>query len=608
MSLAHTPDRNTAPGIRIFGVWAVLSAIFIATGFQQIVQGQFPDPDDALRLVQVRDLLAGQDWFDLTQYRIDPAAGTAMHWSRLVDIPLAAMIAAFTPVIGSAAAETVTLIAVPSLLLGGIVLIMGRLGARLFDLETATFACLILGLSAPLIFQLQPMRIDHHGWQIALAALALWGIAHRSAGKGGIIAGTAMALGLSISIELLPLTAAFGGILAFRWLRDPEASSGAQWWLTSYMAALASGLVLVFLATRGLGDAAQYCDVISPAHLAFFAVTAAGTAGIAAMTSRSQRVSPVLLIAAFAANGAAGGAVFGLFSPGCLATPFAQLDPVVRDFWYIHIAEGRPIWEQDLTRALPALVQLVAGLAAAIALALRSRGGTRIWWLEYSALLMASLALSLLVWRSAAFAALIAALPLGWLTVQLLGRCRNAVGIGAKLAPAAALALILVPAAPITIAKSVMPGGAAPPVLPAGDRPGSPPRAQSVAVSQCQMNDQAAKLDALPEGTILAPLDLGPAILLQSHHSVVATSHHRAELAMRDVIVAFAGPLDGARGIAVSHGARYIVMCSDLSEPNIYADANPSGLAALLIADAAPDWLEPVTIDSPDAFRVWTVR
>lgn len=596
-----SPAQN--PNIRIAGVWAVLSAIFIAIGFQRIMQGQFPDPDDALRLVQVRDLLAGQHWFDLTQYRINPDAGTAMHWSRLVDIPLALMIAALSPIIGSAAAETVTLVAVPLLLLGGIVLIVGRLASRLFDLEVATFACLSLGLLAPLVFQLQPMRIDHHGWQIAMVALALYGIAHRSAIKGGIIAGTALALGLSISIELLPISAVFGAILAFRWFRD-----AATAWLVSYMAALATGLAVIFLTTRGVGDLAQYCDAISPAHLAFFAVTAAGTAGIVAVTSRSQRLSPLMLVAAFAATGAAGAAVFGLFSPTCLATPFAQLDPVVRDFWYIHIAEGRPIWEQDLAKALPSLAQLVAGLAAAIVLAMRSDGGKRIWWLEYSVLLMASIALSLLVWRSAAFAAVLAAIPLGWLAVRLLNRFRGSEGAGAKLASAAALALILVPAAPITIAQSVMLSGATPPALSGNDMPISPPLSQSVAASRCQVNDQTAKLNILPKGTILAPLDLGPSILLQSHHSVVATSHHRAELAMRDVILAFTGPLEGAQAIAASHGAQYIVLCSDLYEPNLYADANPSGLAALLIANEAPDWLEPVTMDSPDEFRVWKVR
>jgi hypothetical protein len=45
--------------------------------------------DDAMHRVEVRDFLAGQNWFDLTQYRLNPPAGVVMHWSRLVDLPLA---------------------------------------------------------------------------------------------------------------------------------------------------------------------------------------------------------------------------------------------------------------------------------------------------------------------------------------------------------------------------------------------------------------------------------------------------------------------------------------------------------------------------------------
>ena len=52
------------------------------------------DNDSLLRLVQVRDLLGGQGWFDLHQYRMGPEGGFVMHWSRLVDAPIAAIILA----------------------------------------------------------------------------------------------------------------------------------------------------------------------------------------------------------------------------------------------------------------------------------------------------------------------------------------------------------------------------------------------------------------------------------------------------------------------------------------------------------------------------------
>ena len=54
--------------------------------------GLYVDTDDAMRMVQVRDWLAGQGWYDLRALRLDPPAGTLMHWSRVVDLPLAALI------------------------------------------------------------------------------------------------------------------------------------------------------------------------------------------------------------------------------------------------------------------------------------------------------------------------------------------------------------------------------------------------------------------------------------------------------------------------------------------------------------------------------------
>ena len=40
---------------------------------------------------------------DLVQHRLDPDAAVPMHWSRLVDAPIAALIVVLQPVLGAAA-------------------------------------------------------------------------------------------------------------------------------------------------------------------------------------------------------------------------------------------------------------------------------------------------------------------------------------------------------------------------------------------------------------------------------------------------------------------------------------------------------------------------
>ena len=80
------------PTLAIILTWLCISVILLAVASTRILDNQYPDPDDALRLAQVRDLLAGQAWYDLHQYRMTPPDGTLMHWSRLVDLPIAGMI------------------------------------------------------------------------------------------------------------------------------------------------------------------------------------------------------------------------------------------------------------------------------------------------------------------------------------------------------------------------------------------------------------------------------------------------------------------------------------------------------------------------------------
>jgi hypothetical protein len=569
-------------------VWLALCALHLAGSAANIAAGRFPDPDDSLRLIQVRDLLAGQSWFDLHQYRIDPPQGTWMHWSRLVDIPLAGLILLLSPMFGQPLAEKITLIAVPLLTMGVIIVIVGRLAWRLLGREVAIMACLCAGLMPMLIFQLQPMRIDHHGWQIAMVAAALFAISGRDAIKGGASAGVAMAAGLMISIELLPMSAAFGAVLAVRWLRDRK----DRFWLLSYLQSLALGLVALFLLARGWSDLVQYCDVISPAHIGFFATVALGTGLVAAMPAMPRPA----LVAMLGLVGAAGIAVFGIASPACLDTPFGKLDPLVHDYWYVSVLEGQPVWQQKPGQALPVLLQVLVALGATIALHLRSYDWLRSWWLDYAILLLLSIVAGMFVWRSLAFAALIAMVPLGWLVTVILAWLRQTAKPLRKLGIVGILLAILMPNAP----------SAAFTALERADKSNS---VHKIASSSCDLDNSVPLLNQLVPGKFFAPLDIGPALLRDSHHSVTATSHHRNEAAMHDVIEAYLSDEARARELIGEHKADYIVVCEDLIEPALYArDGGDDGFMSLLLTDRAPDWLEPVDVGASPAFRVWRIN
>lgn len=580
--------RQAYPLRQILLAWIMVAALLLATGLGRIMTGAFPDPDDVLRLVQVRDLLAGQGWYDLTQHRIDPAGAPAMHWSRLVDLPLVLVIGALTPLLGQGLAEQIAVVLVPLLALLATMLCIGRVASRLFDREACVLVGLTFGFMPMLVYQFQPLRIDHHGWQICAVAAALAAISGQRAWRGGALAGLAMAVGLAISLELLPVAAIFGAVLALRWLRDRQ----QRMWLAGYLQVLALALAGLFALTRGFADAALYCDAITVPHLAFFAVAAAGTTALAYAPP-----APALAIAAgLGMSAALGLAVFGAASPDCLRTPFGALDPVVRDYWYDNVLEGRPLWQQNVT-AWAIMAQIVVALASAVALAFRASGTARTWWLDYLLLYLGLVLLGLLVWRSMAFAAVLATLPLGWLLQRGLRRIRSSDVAVARLATTGGLALILAPLAPVQAAKTL-----------AFRSEPAPKGAVRIDASTCELEQSVAELARLPRGTIFAPLDIGPAILQHTDHSVVATAHHRAEKAMKDVILAFTGTPDEARALIGRHQASYVALCTDLVEPEIYVTRGKDGsLAAALRDDKPPAWLEPVKLDLPEKFRVWRV-
>lgn len=584
---AGGPALSRVPFGRVAIIWLLLAAVQVARTMSLITDFHFPDPDDMLRLVQVRDLLAGQGWFDLHQYRIDGPNGVLMHWSRLVDAPLALVAAVFAPMLGAAAAEQVAIIGVPLLTLAAILVAVARTASRWLDREGVTLACLCVGLAPLLMAQVQPLRIDHHGWQIFCVVLALAGLAQGARTSGAVLAGAALALGMSISMEVLPLAAAFGMAFGLRWLSDGV----TRFPLVAFLATFAGGLAVLFLATRGLGDLVQHCDVVAPAHLGLFGVVALGVGGVALLQPRTRPA----LFGFLALTGAVGIGFYLWAAPDCAAGPFSELDPLVREFWYENVAEGRPAWRLHPALWLPIAGHGVIALFVLVHLWRSETGAARRWWFEYLLALAVALVTGLLVWRSLAFVGALSAIPLGWLAARLLRAFGRVDEVWRKIVIAGALTLALVPAFPMTVAMAFAPSNEL-------------ARQSAERVPACRFADVVVTMNSLPEGKIFAPLDVGPALLLRTHHEVVATGHHRASNAMHDVIAAFTGTQEQAHDLVMKHEADYVLMCAELNEAKLYARKAPKGFAAMLMAGQVPAWLEPVQLNVPASLKVWRVR
>ncbi|MCX7284429.1 MAG: hypothetical protein NTX28_10360 [Novosphingobium sp.] len=535
---------------------------------------------------QVRDLLAGQGWYDLAQHRIAPPTGVPMHWTRVVDLPIAAIILLLRPLLGPAQAEIVACVAVPLLSLLAAMALAARLATRLFGRLVGLTAALMVLAAVPASFRMMPMRIDHHAWQFVLAMVALNAMAARNAHRGAALAGAAMALSLAISLEALPLTVIFAGVCTLRFWR------GDLRWLATFMATVALGSVPLFLATRGSSDLADHCDALSPVHLGILLWVAAGCA----LVLPQLRKRPFALnLAVLGAFGAGAVAIMGWRAPQCLGSDaFATLDPLVRAVWFYSVPEGLPVWKQGIVLATTMVLLPAFGLIACWRL---WRGApdadARAWWSDVAVLLAGATLIGLLVARASAVACLFAGVPAAWQVKDQIERWAADPLLLRRMARIPLILFLLLPGGLAGIfADAAIP----------------PAKGVQRTLRPCDLGKSAPDLAKLPKTTLLAGLDIGPALLVTTPHSVVATAHHRGNLAMRDLMVAFLGPDSGVRAIMHRYGATTVVICPVGSETSRYRKLAPDGFMAHLVAGRVPDWLEPVPVAREGGFKVWRIK
>ncbi len=583
--------RKSLPLMPVLVLWLVVSAILLWSGWTQIMTLSGWDPDDQLRLVQLRDFLAGQSWFDTTQYRMNAPAGAPMHWSRLTELPLALIVLLLAPLTGQPVAEMVAGAAVPLLLLGATAYILGRIATQLANPEAGFVAVLLTLFSPAILLQLRPMRIDHHGWQIMLAVLALWTMFWPDKRRGGLTLGIALAVWLHISLEGAPLTAAFFVLLGWRWIVEKAHGKRLIWTISAF----ASTSFILFLGTqRQL--LAVHCDSISAPHIV-------GILLAAAIMLPSVSAKPEQRTWRFAAALAAGAAALSailLIAPACAGGAFGGLDPLVREYWYVHINEGLPVWSQSWRNALVLMATSLCGLAALFAVQSKAVGSAtkdlRLagYFLIYAALL------SLLVFRTVAVAAAFA-IPLIAVWINNIFQQYRRSHIPARRIALVALMLFL-----------LVPGPVVGQLYATGERlvgPKSDPEKQRVktAANVCEGPLSVAALSALPRARFVAPFDMGPTILLTTPHEVLASSHHRNRVGMRDHIEIFRSPPGQARALIEKRGITHVVACPGEAEMLYYVRKDPGGLWGELSKGNVPLWLEPLS-DMGEGIKVWRVR
>jgi hypothetical protein len=411
----------------------------------------------------------------------------------------------------------------------------------------------------------------------------------RNARRSGIGAGIALALFLNISIEGAPFAAAAIGGVGLLWAFGRDSSERLT---TVLWALVATTLVSTALTAPSARWTEGLCDAVMPSHIAAMFVAAAGTAlAVRVGAARSQAYRLALLGVVLVVTILA----FGIAAPTCLGSPFGQMDPVVRSFWYSNVPEGMPVWQQDhvaaaSTVAFPmiALVGTVIGWRRASTPEMQRR------WVMIMTLLVVTLLTGAMVRRSAAVAHVVA-IPGALVLIGIAVRHAEArfTAVAKSLAIAGAVVLFS-PIMPIFAAASVTAS------------PEPEPHARP-ATTRCDRLCALQKLANRPPETLLAGFDLGPVVIANTPHSVYGTCYHRLEAPLRETILFFQSSPDTAQQFMHAKGFRHILIAPGSAENALYIAKAPHGLMAQLVKGPVPAWLIEEDLGS-SALRLFRVR
>lgn len=557
---------------------------------------RFYDTDDAMRLVQVRDFLNGQGWFDLVAHRLNPPDAMLSHWSRIIDVPLAGMILFFSLFTDRESAETLTRLAFPLLLQFAYFAALFALFRRMAGSRALIAGFFLAVLCSSTNLQFLPGRIDHHAPQIlllvlmALTSVQCFDTSHAaSARRGAILLGCLIALSMAISIENLPFIAALLAVFGFAWIvmREPAEQAFLQHVLPALGAALLSASFIAFALTV---PPSRYFDPVADAfgigHLAILAT--AGLLFIVCGFLTPYLRNSIARLALMLAAGVALVASIAVWCPYLLHDPLAGVDPLVRSTWLTHVREARPLWQVFLNAPV-ANTQYVGPLLlglAAIAWAVRVNAGAARWqWLALGALALAGTLAA--AWQVRALTSVMPIVLVGgaWAVVQAIRIFAHEKMPMAFVKPACVAVLFCVQiwqGVGQSLAQAV-PGQ------------GEMTTEQGAAADACFDAASFAPLKALPAARVLAPIDLGPFILVYTPHTVVAGPYHRNNAGNRLLIETMLAPPEKARALAQASQAQVLAFCPAGREVMLrYARLAPDGLAATLQRGQTPSWLSPI--------------
>jgi hypothetical protein len=570
-------------------VWLAFCAWQVFDRWNDIRWFGLGDTDDNMRIMQVRAWLHGQGWYDLRNYRLNPPFGANIHWSRVVDLPIAGLILGLRPFLGGAAAERWAVAIAPMLPYLLLLFALALTARRLLGAAAYPLAFLALFFAGSTNGMFTPERIDHHGWQLALLALSISAIADPRRARGGLTLGISTALSLAIGLEMLIYLALAGVAMVLFWVNDPEERERMR----AYAVSLGGATAFCFLVFASNDNWNQVCDALSPVWLSDALIGSALMFALAWVSPADWKRRLALAVGA----GVIIAGFHALTWPHCLQR-LEGVSPEVERLWLSHVKEARPVYLHGWR---------IATLIVALPITGAVGWGLLIWWrwsdpdLRRRVIgaaapgLVASL---LLLWQTrtgpaAQMMAVVGCAAMIWI---LLPRTWNSRRSSLRVI-GTVLVFIIGAGTVVPIVVGLIPEAKASP------RDVQIGKANRLCASLWGLRPVALQ----PKGVVMTFVDLGPRLITVTHHDSIAGPYHRNGQQIADVMNFWRSSETQAHQLAAKYHANYVLSCPNSSTTTIFSSEAPKGFYVQVQRGKVPSWLSPVQLPKDSPFRMWRV-
>ncbi len=576
-------------------VWLLLLFISWTRNGTKLLRGELASNDDYMRMVEVRDWLGGQNWFDMHQYRLNPVDPLNSHWARISDVLIGGPIKTLTPLLGPAKAELITVIAYPSILLLVYLYFATALAGKLIsNRATPVIAAFMLALSFGALSQFGLGRIDHHSLQIVMALATCWFIVTSpNKPKHMIYAGILCGLALYIGIESAPYVAAACIAVVLIWVFGED--SGAQKMRNFGLALAATTVVSLLVSAPPSQWFTPTCDALSVVYTQLTLAVAMILWGLSMSSAKFK--TPLSRFIAAGVLGSLALVVTLLLYPHCLKGPYAGLDPRLVEIWLSNVSEAghfKKLFMNDIVAGLAAIIVPILAITGYIFATQNPHKKVALTERTFIIFVALTLSAGFVQTRLMFFAT---ALAIPFATYLIMNTLLWAKKFEPKIKMVVIRAGLIIALSPVTL-----------PLLASLFVKTSITQEASRNMPLCTSQPMLNKLNDLPKGTALTQIDLGAPILNFTDLSVTSAPYHRNASGILAALDMFIEDEATAKLAIINMKANYVIACAEGNETEMMLKYGQHGMLAQLKAGITPTWLEKVDIGSEGILLVYRVK